>query len=585
MDKIWRLYSRQMPKSQVLRCRSDALALHTERLGPLPLINHFLERLDLEARLKRFVPTRDRRIRLPYAKALGVVLRSVLVEREPLYRQHETVSTFAPQAFGLAPGSAQHVGDDAVGRALDRLFDADRAALLTEVVVGAVAAFDVALEELHNDSTTVRFCGQYPQARGRKLRGKRAPFITQGYSKDHRPDLKQLLFVLTTSDDGGVPVQFRCAPGNASDVRTHQDTWDALCRAAGRVDFLYVADSKLCARAPMDHIDQRGGRFVCVMPRSRQEDEEFRAWIQTHEPPWEPVWDRPNPRRRGGPRDRWWVFRAALPSREGWPVIWVYSALLALHQEQRRRERLARAIQALEDFNTQLIGPRARRRSRAHIQARIEEILRAHKVSRYLVVEVIRDQEHRFQQARRGRPGPDTRYVRKTRTFWRLRWHIDEAPMAYDRKSDGMYPLLTNDRTLTDAQALEAHKRQPTIEKRFEQTKTVFEIAPVLLKNEGRIEALFFVYFLALLVQALIERELRRAMHCAGIEELPLYPEERTTQRPTAEQVLRLFSLTERHRLQHDGETIHTFEPELTDLQRQVLALLKVPVSSYLTRT
>ena len=46
-----------------------------------------------------------------------------------------------------------------------------------------------------------------------------------------------------------------------------------------------------------------------------------------------------------------------------------------------------------------------------------------------------------------------------------------------------MYPLLTNDRTLTDAQVFEAHKRQPSIEKRFAQTKTVFEIAPVLLKT------------------------------------------------------------------------------------------------------
>jgi len=94
---------------------------------------------------------------------------------------------------------------------------------------------------------------------------------------------------------------------------------------------------------------------------------------------------------------------------------------------------------------------------------------------------------------------------------------------------------------------------------------------------------LFFVYFLALLVQALIERELRRAMQCEGIDKLPLYPEERTTQRPTAEQILRLFSLTQRHILQHDGESIHTFDPELTDLQRQVLTLLKVPASTYRT--
>lgn len=144
-----------------------------------------------------------------------------------------------------------------------------------------------------------------------------------------------------------------------------------------------------------------------------------------------------------------------------------------------------------------------------------------------------------------------------------------------------MYPLLTNDRKLTDAQVLEAHKRQPTIEKRFEQTKSVFEIAPVLLKNEGRVEALFFVYFLALLVQALIERELRRAMQRQGVDSLPLYPEERTTQRPTAEQIFRLFSLTQRHLLKYKGKTVHTFEPELTDLQRQVLTLLGVPETVY----
>jgi len=135
----------------------------------------------------------------------------------------------------------------------------------------------------------------------------------------------------------------------------------------------------------------------------------------------------------------------------------------------------------------------------------------------------------------------------------------------------------------SDAQVFEAHKRQPSIEKRFEQTKTVFEIAPVLLKNEGRIEALFFVYFLALLVQAIIERELRRAMLRDGVDTLALYPEERDTRRPTAEQVFRLFSLTQRHTLEHDGQQVRSFEPELTDLQHQVLHLLGMPRNLYRT--
>ena len=53
------------------------------------------------------------------------------------------------------------------------------------------------------------------------------------------------------------------------------------------------------------------------------------------------------------------------------------------------------------------------------------------------------------------------------------------------------------------------------------------EIAPVFLKNEGPIEALFTLYFLGLLVPAIIERELRLAMKREIIPELPLYPEQR----------------------------------------------------------
>lgn len=561
---------------------AERLSLRAERLGALPLINHFLERLDLARHLEDFVPTTDRRIRVPYAKALGVPLRSLLIEREPMYRQHETVSTFAPTAFGLDPELADHVGDDAVGRALDRLFDADRATLMTAVVVGAVEAFGVALSELHNDSTSIKFCGHYPQARGRRLRGKRAPFITHGYSKDHRPDLKQLLFILTTSDDGGVPVQFRCEAGNCNDSPTHIETWNALCRAAGGVDFLYVADSKLCAREPLDYIHQRGGRLVCVMPRTRLEDAEFREWLQTHEPDWTLVRDQPNPRCRGGPRDRWWAHRAELPSREMWPVVWVRSALLALRQDTRRRERIARAKEAFADLNAKLSAPRAHRRKRAEVQQRVDDILAETRTKKYFAIELYQGEEHHFRQAARGRPGPNTRYVRKTRKFWQLRFPLDDAAIAYERKSDGMFPLLTNDPSLTDAQVFEAHKRQPSIEKRFAQTKTVFEIAPVLLKNEGRIEALFFVYFLALLVQALIERELRLAMQREGVATLALYPEERSTTRPTAEQVFRLFSLTQRHVLEHDGSHVRSFEAELTALQRQVLDLLGVPRNVYM---
>ncbi len=555
--------------------------LRTERLGPLPVVNHFLHRMGLEELLEKYVPTRDRRVGCPYASSLGVLLRSIIVEREPIYRQQETVRTFTPAMYGLEPHTVEKLDDDRIGRALDRLFDADRAALLTEVAVAVGKRFAVRCERLHNDSTTIRFCGQYRLARGRRMRGRRAPAITYGYSKDHRRDLKQLLFCLTTSADGGVPVQFRCADGNTNDSTTHIETWEALCAVSGRADFLYVADSKLCTRENMDYIDRRRGRFVTVLPRSRLEDAEFRKWVQTNEPAWEKVWDRPNARRQGGPRDRWYVCRASLPSREAWPVTWVWSRLLGLRQEQGRRGRIAAASEELTDLKARLGNPKSRLRKAAEVDRKVETILARHKVGRYLKVRRTLRDEHRFRQMRSGRPGPQTPYRRITRRRWDLAWTHDDEAIAYDRKSDGMYPLLTNDRSLTPAQVLEAHKGQPTIEKRFEQTKTVHEIAPVFLKNEGRIEALFTLYFLGLLVQALIERELRAAMHRQRTRELPLYPEERRCKRPTTEQLLRLFSHAQRHVLLRRNKLVQVFPHDLTDLQRSGLRLLGVPERVY----
>ena len=443
--------------------------------------------------------------------------------------------------------------------------------------------FGVRMQQLHNDSTSISLCGQYRKARGRSVRGRTAPAIVHGFSKDMRPDLKQLLFILTTDADGGVPVHFRCADGNTTDVRTHIETWNTLRALAGRADFVYVADSKLCSFENMDHIARAGGRFVTVMPRSRQEDAQFRRWIQTNTPPWEQVWDRPNAREANGPRDLWYVFKPELPSAELYRIVWVWSTLLQLHQTHRRQKHLASAIEQLGDLKRRLAAARARLRGAAQIDFEVAQILERYNVVRYLRVKRVVREQHSFKQSHRGRPSPNTTFRKITRRRYDIEWSLDQDAIAYDQKSDGQYPLLTNDRSLTPAQVLSAHKAQPRIEKRFEQLKSVHEIAPVFLKNEARIEALFTVYFLSLMVQALIERELRLAMAAAQIEQLPIYPEQRACRRPTTEHILRLFSLAERITVSARGQTLRVFPPQLTELQSQVLTLLGVPASAYRT--
>ncbi len=111
--------------------------------------------------------------------------------------------------------------------------------------------------------------------------------------------------------------------------------------------------------------------------------------------------------------------------------------------------------------------------------------------------------------------------------------------------------------------------------------KTDYEVAPVYLKEVRRIQALLCLYFLALLVEALLERELRQAMEREAMESLPLYPEGRPCRCPTTRRLIDVFEIVQRHTLRsHDGQT-EVLVTELSDLQRKLLKLLGIPSSDY----
>jgi len=65
--------------------------------------------------LEQHVPTTDRRCTVAHALVLGVLLRSIVVEREPIYRQQETVHGFASGLYGLSAEQLEHLSDDQAG--------------------------------------------------------------------------------------------------------------------------------------------------------------------------------------------------------------------------------------------------------------------------------------------------------------------------------------------------------------------------------------------------------------------------------------------------------------------------------------
>ena len=550
--------------------------LTSTRIAALPVIDRLLQRLRLDTFLRGHLPREDRRVRVPTATALTVLLKNLLVSREPLYGVGEWAARHVPGLLGLIPTQLPAFNDDRVGRALDRLFDADVPSLTLAVVANAVREFAVELDELHNDSTTITFHGDYESAdQERTLRGKLRLAVTHGHNKDHRPDLKQLLYILTVSRDGAVPVQFRVESGNATDDRSHQGTWELLCQLTGRRDFLYVADCKLATAENMAHLHQHGGRFLTVLPRTRAEDAVFRAAVRDGRARWELIHERRDD--DGQVVDCFSAHEPEATTAEGYRLLWFHSARKAELDALARHKRLERVSTALAELRTKLASPRTRYRERAKVAQAVDAILHETEVEDLVAVTVEDRTTKSYRQEKRGRPGPDTKYVRRQATRFDLSWQLDHDRLAAEARCDGIFPLVTNVTTLSPSELLLAYKQQPLIEKRFSQLKTDFVVAPVFLKEVSRIQALLCVYFFALLTEALLERELRRAMEKAGVESVALYPEGRACRRPTARRVIDLFEDVQHHELKAKGQETVVFTTELTRLQRKVLRLLGMP--------
>jgi transposase len=553
-------------------------SLESLEVGAAPVVARLFSRLHLRQLFEQHLPALPgRQPALPSAVTLGVLLSNLLLARQPLYAIPAWAARRVPEHLGLEPGQAALLNDDRLGRALDHLQRADRASLLTALVLRAVREFGVDLSELHQDTTTVTFSGGYADQPPADKAG-RPPRITFGYNKDHRPDLKQLLYGITISADGAVPVHCKVYDGNTSDDQVHRDTWDFVRGIVGHTDFLYVADSKLCTRENMGHIASHRGRFLTVMPRTRAEDGWFREHLQAHTVAWREVHREPNPRRRDGPDLVYDGVESPRRSAEGYRVLWYRSSQKAEQDAQSRRQRLDRAYARLEALHSRPRPFKAHREAQQAGQRVVEE----EQVGRWLRVEARGERQEEHRQVGPGRPGPATEYRRVE--HWRFHPVFVEDAVALRREMlcDGLFPLMTNDEALSVQEALLKYKYQPFVEKRHEQLKSVFGVTPVWLKSVRRVASLLWLYYVVELVQALLEREVRQGMTERGLASLALYPEGRDCEAPTAEVVFAILEGHRRHRLlDEQGEELRRFHDQLPEPARELLCLLGVDTTPY----
>jgi len=141
--------------------------------------------------------------------------------------------------------------------------------------------------------------------------------------------------------------------------------------------------------------------------------------------------------------------------------------------------------------------------------------------------------------------------------------------------------LLTTDSELPAKKALVAYKYQPRLEKRFQQLKSIHQGAPLLFKRIERIEAIMFLFFLALVLQAVIERQVRLKMKTDKIEAIPVYPEDRLASHPTTAKVFDRFYDVSTYQLKEGEISVKTFKDALTTGQKELIELLEISEDEY----
>ena len=157
-----------------------------------------------------------------------------------------------------------------------------------------------------------------------------------------------------------------------------------------------------------------------------------------------------------------------------------------------------------------------------------------------------------------------------------LQWKIDGKALERRKLVEGVYVLKTNlsQQSCPLAKTLAKYKEQSGVERRIHHLKGPLAVAPMFLKNPERIAGLLCILMWALMVMALMERQVRRSLK--GKPMYGLYPENRPSPAPTGPAILDCFeSLCIVIIMDHGTTSRRLAQP--TETQRSLLRLLGIP--------
>ncbi len=483
-----------------------------------PLIRAMCEEIGLREIVDRNVVWDRERCKLSPGERITVLVVNMLTTQNPLYRVEESFEVSDCELLFGEGILGSDLNDDCLGRGLDRLWEGGPGKIFSMIVANALTREDVDRRFTHFDTTTRTVFGEYKEEipktgevpDGEETPKKKPVQPKHGHSKDHRPDLKQILFKLFVNREG-IPLFGEVRDGNLSDKTANGEMISELCRLFGPEELkkmVYVADSALVTGKNLMAMREREIAFLSRLPENFSASGTAKTKAFTNEE-WIEIG-------RISERTQSALYRASEQEEEidGHPyrLVVYHSSQLDRRKEKsfqteltKEQERIVKAAGLLgsQSFSCE-----------ADAKREAESFLDQFKDAFHHVTASVLPREREIPRMAPGRPKKgeeaqsETVYVVSARPGERK---IEKVKAERQRRSTFTLITTLSKEEVPAGELLREYKEQSTCERRFSFMKDPAFIDGVFLKNRERVEALGYVMLLACLLFSLLERRIRKA--------------------------------------------------------------------------
>ena len=524
-------------------------SLSVERLHRLGILSEVIKDLGLIRLIDaRLVPDELEAI-TPGEAVAGMILNSLGFSNRPM--------TLTPQFFANKPLDllfregieAEMFNRFKLGRTLEEVYTYGCDGLFSELALAICSQEGIDLRFNHLDTTSFSLNGDYVAEPGVQ-----AIDIRHGYSKDHRPDLKQAILELMVSQDGGVPFVSKSFDGNTSDTQIFQERTQALMTTLKNspTPRYLVADSKLYDQDNAAHLKAFG--FITRIPNTIKLVKET-----IHQALERDTWQRFDATTR---------YQSVELDHYGMAQRWlvVYSDAAFERAEATVTKAQKREYEAIDKQLFHLQAQRFETSDKARAA-----LAKLAKRWRYHQLETSTLSDHK-RYASKGRPTAKTPIKS---VEWQIQAQVrpDVEQIESAKRYHACFVLGTNisPLELSNLDVITGYKGQAQVEGGFRFLKDpLFFVSSLFVKKPCRIQGLLMVMTLALLVYSVAQRRMRRQL-ARQSDTLPNQINQ-PTQRPTLRWLFQLLEGIHRVQVRVHGQVYDVIEG-LNEVKIKVLRL------------